>query len=41
VLVLVCPLAEVHLPQIGGKLGLLVAATGYVSMRCDHLTPGF
>ena len=30
VLVLVRPLAEVHLPEVGGELGLLVAAAGDV-----------
>jgi hypothetical protein len=37
--VLVRPLAEVHLPQISGKLGLLVAATGHIPMRRHDLAP--
>ena len=41
VLVLVRPLAQVHLPQVGGKLGLLVAATGHVPVWRHHLAPGF
>ena len=40
VLVLVRPLAEVHLPEVGGELGLLVAAAGDVLVRRHHLAPG-
>ena len=40
VLVLVRPLAEVHLPEVGGELGLLVAAAGHVLVRRHHLAPG-
>ncbi len=29
-----------HLPEIGGELGLLVAAAGHVLVRRDHLAPG-
>ena len=38
--VLVGPLAEVHLPEVGGELGLLVAAAGHVLVRRHHLAPG-
>ena len=38
--VLVRPLAEVHLPEVGGELGLLVAAAGHVLVRRHHLAPG-
>ena len=38
--VLVGPLAEVHLPEVGGELGLLVAAAGDVLVRRHHLAPG-
>ena len=41
ILVLVRSLAEVHLPQVGGKLGLLVAPAGHIGVRRDHLAPGF
>ena len=40
VFILVRPLAQVHLPQVGGKLGLLVAATGDVPVRRHDLAPG-
>jgi hypothetical protein len=33
VLVLVGPLAEMHLPEVGGELGLLVATAGHVLVR--------
>ena len=39
-LVLVGALAEMHLPEVGGELGLLVAAAGHVRVRRDHLAPG-
>ena len=39
VAVLIGPLAEVHLPEVGGELGLLVATAGHVLVRCDHLAP--
>jgi hypothetical protein len=38
--VFVCPLAQMHLPQIGGELGLLVATAGHVGMRHHHFAPG-
>ena len=38
--VLVGALAEMHLPEVGGELGLLVAAAGHILVRRDHLTPG-
>ena len=41
VAVLVRALAEVNLPQIGGELGLLVAAAGHIPMRRDDLPPRF
>ena len=41
VAVLVRALAEVNLPQIGGELGLLVAAAGHVPMRRDDVPPRF
>ena len=41
VAVFVRAFAQVHLPQVGGKLGLLVAATGHVFMRHHHFAPGF
>ena len=40
VLVFVGPFAEVHLPEIGGELGLLVAAAGHVLVRRHHFAPG-
>ena len=40
VLILVRPLTQVHLPQVGGELGLLVAATGHVPVRRHDLAPG-
>ena len=40
VAVLVRPLSHMHLPQICGKLGLLVASAGYIFVRGDHLAPG-
>src|SRR6266849_2226627 len=41
VFILIRSLAQVYLPQVGGKLGLLVAATGHVPVRRDYLAPGF
>ena len=41
VAVLVGPLAEVRLPEVGGELGLLVAAAGHVLVRRHHLAPRF
>ena len=38
--VLVRALAEVHLPQIGRELRLLVAAARHVGVRRHHLAPG-
>ena len=38
--VFVSPFAEVHLPEIGGELGLLVAAAGHVLVRRHNLAPG-
>jgi hypothetical protein len=38
--VFVAALAQMHLPQIGGELGLLVATAGHVDMRHDHFAPG-
>ena len=38
--VLVRPFAEMHLPQVGRELGLLVAAAGHVLVRGHHLAPG-
>ena len=37
--VLVRALAEMDLPQVGGELGLLVAAAGHVLVRRHHLAP--
>ena len=34
-------LAQMHLPQIGGELGLLIAAAGHVIVRHHHFAPGF
>ena len=39
VAVLVGPLAEVRLPEVGRELGLLVAAAGHVLVRRHHLAP--
>ena len=39
VAVLVGPFAQVHLPEVGGELGLLVAAAGHVAMGRHHLAP--
>ncbi len=38
--VLVTPFTEMHLPQIGGELGLLVAPAGHIGMRSHDLAPG-
>ena len=38
--VFVAAFAEMHLPQIGGELGLLIAAAGDVGVRRHHLAPG-
>ena len=38
--VLVSALAQVHLPEIGRKLGLLVLPTRHVAVRRDDLPPG-
>ena len=38
--VLVRALAEVDLPEVGGELGLLVAAAGHVLVGGDDLAPG-
>jgi len=38
--VLVCALAQVHLPEVCSKLGLLVAAARHVLVWCDHFPPG-
>jgi len=40
VLVLVRPLADVHLPEVGGELGLLIEAAGHILVRRHHLAPG-
>ena len=40
VAVLVRALAQMHLPEVGGELGLLVAAAGHVLVRRHHLAPG-
>ena len=40
VAVFVRAFAQMHLPQIGGELGLLVAAAGHVLVRRHHLAPG-
>ena len=29
-----------HLPEVGGELGLLVVAAGHIGMGADHLAPG-
>ena len=29
-----------HLPEVGGELGLLVVAAGHVGVGADHLAPG-
>src|SRR5689334_21399082 len=39
VAVFVRSLAEMHLPEISGELGLLIAATRHVAVGCDDLTP--
>ena len=39
VAVLVGPLAEAHLPEVGGELRLLVPAARHVPVRRDHLAP--
>ena len=41
VLVLFRTFVLIDLPQIGGKLGLLVGAFHHVAMRSDHFTPRF
>ena len=38
--VLVRALAQMHLPEVGGELGLLVAAAGHILVRRHHLAPG-
>ena len=38
--VFVRPLAQMHLPEIGGELGLLVATAGHVLVRRHYLAPG-
>ena len=40
VTILVATLAQVHLPEIGGELGLLVAPARDVPVGCDYLAPG-
>ena len=40
VAVLVRALAQMHLPQVGGELRLLIAAAGHVGVRGHHLAPG-
>ena len=40
VAVLVGPLAQVNLPEVGGELGLLIAAARHVPVRRHHLAPG-
>jgi len=39
--VFIRPLTHVYLPEIGRKLGLLVATAGHVLVRRHHFTPGF
>ena len=39
VAILVRPFAQVHLPEVGGELSLLVAAAGHVAMGRHHLAP--
>jgi hypothetical protein len=39
VFILIGTFAQMHLPKIGGKLGLLVAAAGHIGMGDDHLAP--
>ena len=39
-LVLVRPFAEMHLPEVGGELRLLVTTTRHVGVRRDDLAPG-
>ena len=41
VLVLFRPFVLIDLPQVGGKLGLLVGALHHVAVRSDHFTPRF
>ena len=38
--ILVCPFTQVHLPKIGGKLGLLVSPTCNVLVGGDDFPPG-
>jgi hypothetical protein len=40
ILVFVRPFAQIHLPQIGGELGLLITAAGHVLVRRHHFAPG-
>ena len=40
VFVFLGPFAQIHLPQVGSKLGLLIAARSDIVMRCDDLAPG-
>ena len=38
--ILVAPLTAMHLPEVGGKLGLEIPAGGDIGMRGDDLAPG-
>src|SRR5262249_36728966 len=40
ILVFVRPLTQMHLPEIGGKLSLLIPSAGNVLMRRDNFPPG-
>ena len=41
ILILVGAFVLIDLPQVGGKLGLLVGALHHVAVRSDHLAQGF